>query len=263
MSDPLIAPTYNEIVQFRKDFILLNGDIETLKFLLDPAVTGATLETRLGDATKLAKFNLLMSSPNGAAAVLASSTAMNAVAASSTAMNAVIASSTALASVFGDSTAKSTFKSSTALTAKSVPAMTSNTAPSGVASASTEFSGTYAAWKALDAVGSSTSWISASGGVANQWLKYDFSAAVFIHTVEITGDTVNPDSPVKNFRIEYSDDNSAWSTASTGLNTNDTVLRTYDVSVAGRHRYWRVFSIDNFGNANYTAIGELQLKGFA
>ena len=86
-------------------FVLLNGDAEALQVLLANEVTPASFATWISGAGKEAKFTQLISAPNGAAAISASSTAMTAVAASSTAMTAVAASSTAMNAVAVSSTA--------------------------------------------------------------------------------------------------------------------------------------------------------------
>lgn len=109
MSDLLIAPAYAEIAALKRHFQLLNGSPEALQYLLasTPTPTGAQLETWLATPANLTAFQQLVSSPAGAAAVAASSTAMAAVAASSTAMAAVIASSTAMNAVLNSATARS------------------------------------------------------------------------------------------------------------------------------------------------------------
>ncbi len=189
--------------------------------------------------------------------VAASSTAMTAVAASATAMNAIIASSTAMTAVFANSTAKTTFKASTALTVKTIPAMTSNTAPSGVASASSIVSADYDAWKACD--GTTGYWLTPSGVTTNSWVEYDFSLPVYIHTAELKN---HGTYPAKDFRIECSSDDANWITALTGTQANNTTLQIRDVVNAGKYRYWRVFCINNH-SGTYLAMDVMQLRGFA
>ncbi len=107
-------------------FILLNGDAEALQVLLANDVTPASFATWISGEGKAAKFTQLISSPNGASAIVfsrksidaivnssvamesfsLSSVAMTAVAASSVAMTAVAASSVAMTAVFASSTAK-------------------------------------------------------------------------------------------------------------------------------------------------------------
>ncbi len=108
MSDLLIAPAYAEIAALKRHFQLLNGSPEALQYLLasTPTPTGAELQTWLTTAANLTAFQQLISSPAGAAAVAASSTAMPAVAASSTAMAAVAASSTAMDAVVNSDVAR-------------------------------------------------------------------------------------------------------------------------------------------------------------
>lgn len=71
---------------------------------------------------------------------------------------------------------------SKAFTINKVPRMTSNTAPSGTASANSEINATYAAWKAFD-WDDATFWNSTAGGVG--WLAYEFSAAKTIAYYEL------------------------------------------------------------------------------
>ena len=107
MSDLLIAPAYAEISALKRHFQLLNGSPEALQYLLasTPTPTGAQLQTWLATPANLTAFQQLISSPAGAIAVAASSTAMAAVAASSTAMTAVLNSATARIAVYDSDTA--------------------------------------------------------------------------------------------------------------------------------------------------------------
>lgn len=101
MSELLIAPAYAEIAALKRHFQLLNGSPEALQYLLvsTPTPTGAQLQTWLSTPANLTAFQQLISSPAGAAAVAASSTAMSAVLTSSTAMAAVLASYNAMSAV--------------------------------------------------------------------------------------------------------------------------------------------------------------------
>jgi hypothetical protein len=130
-------------------FVLLNGDAEALQVLLANDVTPASFATWISGAGKEAKFTQLISAPNGAAAISASSTAMTAVAASSTAMTAVAASSTAMTAVVASSTAMTAVvASSTAMTAVAA----SSTAMTAVAASSTAMTAVAASDTASDAV---------------------------------------------------------------------------------------------------------------
>lgn len=69
-----------------------------------------------------------------------------------------------------------------------VPVMTSNTTPSGTASATTEYSGTYAAWKAFNGVvsGSSNNWSTSIGNTTGT-LTYDFEKDITLKSYAIVG----------------------------------------------------------------------------
>lgn len=249
-------------------------------FLMDAGNTGSDLEAYLGVSENyfgftalLARYEWLTVCDTGTATAMfaASSTAMTAVAASSTAMAAVIASSTAmaavatsataLAAIFASGGAKTAFKNSTALTAAAIPSMTSNTAPSGTAAASTAYTSSYAAWKALDK-STSTSWVT-TADAGNQWLSYDFTAPRFVHTAMISTQNIVFETParVKDFRIEYSDNNTSWTTAATGTKADAATAEDFDVIHAGAHRYWRLFAINNRGGARIE-VTEFNLTGF-
>lgn len=251
-------------------------------FLMDAGNTGPDLETYLGVSENYFGFTALLAryewltvcdtasaaamfaaSSTAMAAVIASSTAMAAVAASSIAMAAVANSATALAAVFANSSAKAAFKASTALTVAAIPTMTSNTAPSGTAAASTTYDTSYAAWKALDKNTSSTNWVTPSYSMANQWLSYDFTAPRFIHTATISTQhsDITVTARIKDFRIEYSDNNSTWTSVATGTKADAATEEAFDVISAGAHRYWRLFAINNRGST-YLEVTEFNLLGF-
>ena len=136
--------------------------------------------------------------------------------------------------------------------------MTSNTAPSGVASASSIYSIYYDAWNAFN--NASGYWFTPSGVTTNSWVKYDFTVPVYIHTAELKNDVSF--GACKDFRVECSQDNTNWTTALTGTQANNTTLQIRDVINAGKYRYWRLYCINSY-NASYVGIDEMQLRGFA
>ena len=73
-------------------------------------------------------------------------------------------------------------------TSNLIPTMTSNTAPSGTASASSEYQGTYLAYKAFDN-SSTTRWL--SNYTVNPWLSYEFPTTKKIVKYTITPETAN------------------------------------------------------------------------
>lgn len=115
-----------------------------------------------------------------------------------------------------------------------VSAMTGNSAPSPlVASASSELSGNYAAWRAFDhaVLGGGFIWSNLSGTTG--WLKIDLGSGngIAITSFKLTaGDTAN--RTPKNFTLQASNDDSSYSTlksvtGATGWGTSEE--RTYAI----------------------------------
>jgi hypothetical protein len=204
-------------------------------------------------------MNAVINSSTAMNAVINSSTAMNAIAASSTAMNAVINSQTALNAVKSNSTAWNTFINST-INVKEVPTMTSNTAPEGVASASSIYSSTTNAFKAFDK-STSTYWY--AGGNAPQWIQYQFINPVFIHSVVISGygssgASNNPNS----ITIQASTDGSTFTDIQTINQEFTNSPTTLYIAKQGYYKYWRVKVNSTVSSSSNPAIIELNYKGF-
>jgi hypothetical protein len=202
-------------------------------------------------------MNAVINSSTAMNAVANSQTAMNAVANSQTAMNAVINSQTALNAIRNNATAWNTFINST-INVKEVPTMTSNTAPEGVASASSIYGSSYDAFKAFDK-NTSTYW-EAGGGVP-QWIQYQFVSPVFVHTVVITGHSsagngFNPTS----ITIQASQDGSTFIDIQTFNQEFTNTATTLYIAKQGYYKYWRV-KVNNTGGYSPT-IRELNFKGF-
>ena len=124
-------------------------------------------------------------------------------------------------------------------TAVSIPVMTSNTSPSGTASASSQYNANAMAWKAFDGIDSSQ-WASASGikdtgGTA--WLQYDFGYPV--RPTVMTYKT-SVQYRAKTYSLLGSNDGSAFTELSAGTlpNTNDRT--TVTLNTAGRYRFFRL-----------------------
>jgi hypothetical protein len=71
-----------------------------------------------------------------------------------------------------------------------IPAMTSNTTPSGVASANSDYDGAYPPWKAMDHVNPSnvangSIWVSASA--APWWIQYQFASPTVVSSYAVEG----------------------------------------------------------------------------
>lgn len=93
-----------------------------------------------------------------------------------------------------------------------VPTMTSDTTPSGVASASHIYSTDYDAFKAFDG-NDSTSWATGRGYFIDQWIEYEFSSSIHLYLVNVTfyGKATNEYRYPKIYEIQGYDGND-WNT---------------------------------------------------
>lgn len=281
--DPI---TYDEVVALRNHFQLIYGSAEAAAFVFSNSITGESLQTWLQAPANLtafiqltqtflgpqalvantATFAAVVASPAAMTAVAASATAMAAVAVSAPAMRAVATSPVALAAVAAKPVAMAAFSQSVALPVVRVPAMTSATAPSGVASASTTINTAQEAWRALDKA-SLTTWMSASSSVTNQWLQYVFPTPVFIHSVDISGyeGPAGATRSVRDCSIQCSDDAITWKTlisATLPASTSGSELRRISFAESAKHRYWRIFIANNYGDTVLVGISEANFVGF-
>ena len=187
--------------------------------------SGAQMQTLLADSDRAAAFNALLNRPGQMRRMAASSTAMAAL------------------------------KGSAALPLSSIPAMTSASAPSGDASALSEYAG-FQAYKAFNQSGSY--WVTQSANMTNQWLRYSFPTPRFVHTIELTPGAEG--GPTK-WRLEYSDDGSTWVPVLSvpSYTPVSNVKTTHDVIAAGKHTHWRMFAETA---TSYCSVNEMQLLGF-
>ena len=190
-----------------------------------------------------------------AALALSNASSMAAAAQRPSAMLALINDQSALDTIFSRPDVRAAFLASTALGAASVPTMTSNTAPSGAASAFSEHSAEYALWKAFDG-NTATFWNSAAG-TTNLWLQYSFAQDAFINKV-----VIQPYVPIgpRDVSIQYSDDGVIFTTAKS-LTIANVPLTAIDISVAGFHKHWRLFMHNIYGGS-WAAVHELNFTGF-
>lgn len=146
-----------------------------------------------------------------------------------------------------------------------IPKMTSNTLPSGVASASTEYNSNYYAYKAFDD-NSSTLWGSYDNRSAGEWIKYDFGAGnekkldsfFFLNRSETN-------YAVGSFKFQGSNDNTNWTDLAevTGADVNDSAT----VSIQKMYkntafRYVRWLIVSNAHGGSGTGFVGLQVNGW-
>lgn len=151
-----------------------------------------------------------------------------------------------------------------AAAANSVPVMTSDTAPSGVVSASGAGSG-YEAWKAFDASNVSC-WEATPGTEIGSWLQYDYGAGVAKFPVgyRLTNYSNLSDQCPSAWTIQASQDGVAWTDldARSGVYWGWLQAQRFDLPETKVGAAWRMFRIlctaRGFGTS-YVAINRLEL----
>ena len=145
-------------------------------------------------------------------------------------------------------------------TANLIPKMTGASTPSGTASASSEYGGTYVAWWAFDK-GYTYGWVSAQS-VNPEWLKYDFGTAktissYWIDEVNAAYATAEPNT----WTFEGSNDDINWTTLDTQTSITWGRERKYfTIGSPGSYRYYRIYITVGNGQV-YFGIPEMGMVG--
>lgn len=105
-----------------------------------------------------------------------------------------------------------------------------------------------------------TYWSSGTTSTNNvSWVGQDFGGTSR-HIRRITIKHLVTGSAVSSADLQYSDDNSSYTTVQTVSITNDDLLQTFDISASGSHRYWRLLAKANpYGGGYYWAVSEIQM----
>lgn len=149
-------------------------------------------------------------------------------------------------------------------TTDAVPTMTSNTAPSGVSSASS-FAVGYEAYKAFDDITSTSSnYWSTSAGNNTGWLQYLFASPKAINKYTLRASNVVARTP-KDWTIKASNTGVFGGeevtldtvTDETGWASDE--VRTFTFSNATQYSYYRLDVSANNGDASYVALYEMEL----
>lgn len=142
-------------------------------------------------------------------------------------------------------------------TVNAIPAMTSNTAPSGIASASSE-NGSYQAWKAFDKVTGVYGWTSTA---TTAWIKYEFPKPIAIKKYSLKSDQY-PNRTPKNWTFEGSNDGSNWIVIDTivgqtawGVNA----VRTFETNNTTQYKMYRINVTANNGDTASVSIDEIEM----
>ena len=132
-----------------------------------------------------------------------------------------------------------------------IPTMTSNTSPSGVASASSIYGTNYEAFRAFDG-NDSTFWSGEQNLTSGQWLQYQFANAVIAK--KITINNYNASS----FTLQGSNDGSNFDTLTSGTLSNNTTS-SFNFNNTTAYKYYK---LSNLGTTSTNvAINTIQLYG--
>lgn len=152
-----------------------------------------------------------------------------------------------------------------------VPKMTSNTAPSGVASASTEYSSEYSAYHAyyaFDGIGKTTTTEHGWSTQANDlpaWLQYEFVNPVVVTRFDLRAYN-NETANSKNFKIQGSNDGATFTDLYSGQIDNSSnadkklISGTFENNTA--YKYYRCYIVDTWGST-WAGLSYLQFYGRA
>jgi hypothetical protein len=162
------------------------------------------------------------------------------------------------------------FAAETLYTENIIPAMTSDTSPSGEASASSYFidsNYTCLPWKAFDHISNTSKSLWATAvGTTTGWLAYEFPEAKCI-----TKYTIVSSNPVvisigelpKTWTFEALDENTGkWVVLDTQTNITDWsvgIKKEFEIVNSNTYRKYRINISANGGYSSYTAIGELEM----
>ena len=145
-----------------------------------------------------------------------------------------------------------------------VPTMTSNTAPSGVASASTIYQSGYEAYKIFDG-NNSTEWLSQGNPSGTTWVQYEFPNKVNVRKLKIrnaaSASVIIRDN-YNNLTVKGSNDGSTFTTIGTITFTQTTAggEGTYNISNTQSYKCYRV-EIPISPSVGQVGMSELQFYG--
>lgn len=150
-----------------------------------------------------------------------------------------------------------------AVTGPLVPAMTSDTAPSGTVTYSSQY---YAGWWAFSG-GTNQGWLN-NGSALPQWLGYQFPTAKTVRRYQMRQYSENYASGnrrIKTWKFQGSSNGTDWTDLDTQTNyvwpTNFTTTDffTFEIASPASYAYYRVYITGNYGDG-YTGIGGLQMS---
>lgn len=144
-----------------------------------------------------------------------------------------------------------------------IPAMTSNTTPSGVASASDEATYNQITYYAYHAFADDNLWWHSGTSVNPMWISYQFDAPKVVK--KLTLKNVEGSESVGNvntFKLQASNNNLTWNDLGTYTNPNITGAEsTFNVSNESEYLYYRIY-VESAHSDNMARIKRIQMYGY-
>lgn len=140
-----------------------------------------------------------------------------------------------------------------------IPTMTSNTAPSGIASADSNWSSDYQAWRAMNDTNADPCWHSGPSAFPH-WLQYQFASGKIITSYSITTRITASFTGPKDWKLQGSTNGTAWVDldTQTGQSFNYNEKKTFSFSNSTSYSYYRLY-VTAGDHSSLLAISEFEL----
>ncbi len=146
--------------------------------------------------------------------------------------------------------------------AVTIPTMTSNDAPSGIASASSVSLDYYHAWKAFDKVLATANAWAVPDGTHTGWLQYQFPQNVRVYRGRIQGG-VATNRMWKTVQMQSSSNGSSFTNMTAVINVINSITAPTDFVILDNAdvAYWRLNCLSDYNAATGVLLYELYLYG--
>ena len=143
-----------------------------------------------------------------------------------------------------------------------IPEMTSNTTPSGVASASDEPTYNTTTYYAYHAFSDDSLWWHSGTSVTTRWISYKFNSAKNVKKFTIKNVNTSGGGNINSFKLQASNDGSSWIDLGTYTNSNvNGAESTFNVNNESAYLYYRIYIESIHDAINYARIKRIQMYG--
>jgi len=142
-----------------------------------------------------------------------------------------------------------------------IPTMTSNTTPSGIASADSSYNSAYDAWKAMDKTNTDYfCWYTSPSNTYPHWLQYQFTSGKTITSYSITSRNYDNNTSPKVWKLQGSNTGTSWTDLDTrsGQSFSQNEKKIYTISNTNSYTYYRLYITAGADN-QAVGVGEFEL----